>query len=133
MLNLKKIGGFKVFPNGYRVSVWLVRVLCVCLVAYLVFVMSVFLSNERFFLENDSPFFVENPFFGSELKSIPFEISSMKELPPGFVAGFDAPWWAESASVIALALLLVGVFVNHFCFNKRGDLIRYRFLYGGVD
>lgn len=118
MLGLKTIDGFRVFPTGYRVSMWLVRIVSLLIIAYMLVVMVVFARNDCFYLANDNDFSVNNPLYGSEMACLTGGISSLEYLPPGFEAGFDAPFFVSDAPFVALFLLGLAGVLNHYLFNR---------------
>jgi len=120
LFRLRHEGGFAVFPSGYRVSKVLVWVVCGLLLIYNFLVLGVLLSNERFYIVNDSPVSVENPFFMKFYKHIPSYISEMEFFPPGFVAGKNHGFLVSGAPLISILLLSLFGLLNHLLYNK-GD------------
>lgn len=120
MFNISHDKYFAVFPSGYRVSKVLVWLLTGLLLLYLFLVLLSVLSHDRFYLLNDNPGSVENPFYLSDNVNIPSYLSNMEYLPPGFEVGYNHGSLVASANVYSLLLLLFGLLINHLLFNRRG-------------
>lgn len=128
MIELKKIKGFKVFPNGYRVSTRLTQIFSLLVVTYMVFAMITILSNDRYYVVNDNSGDAPNPFYLSQGKHIPQYLKEMETLPPGFEAGHNHSGFIANAQIFALIILGLGAGVNHLLYNNK----KQRAFYEGV-
>lgn len=125
---LRKIKGFKVFDNGYRVNANIVRVFSVIVMVYMLFSMYSVFTHDRFYIYNDNPGIVPNPFYVGENEFssfdnkqglIPDGITSMEFLPAGFEAGYKHSSIVSNAPVYGLLILAFGALLNHLLFNKK--------------
>ena len=122
LFNLKHKGNFVYFPSGYRVNKPLVRFVCGLLLLYCASVFHAITSHERFYLANNEPYDVQNPFFGLENKNIPSYVSDLKVLPSGFEAGYKHNLIVANANVICIIVLFLAFAFNHVVYARTGGI-----------
>jgi len=124
------VGRYKVHKrSGYKVHRGFVKVVCLFLVAYLLFSFVWALTHDRYYLHCPGPDSCDNPLYGAVCKGrcpIPEGLFLWETLPPGFVAGYDVPWYFEDAPSLAVLLLFASLFLHHHLYNKGFSFERLR-------
>ena len=113
----KAIKGRKI--GDYFVSRDLVRIFSGIVFVYMIFAVFTISSHERYYILNDNPAAVPNPFYGADNKHIPLSVTSLETLPPGYEAGYNHPGYIASAPLFALMILGLGAALNHFLYNRK--------------